>query len=103
MEEFKGTQGEWKLSEEITHSRQMVDLGEWNGCIDVWHHHGNSMTKQEAIANANLIAAAPELLSALNQAKLFIDECSMDFEFTDNQIEMVNKINSAINKALDIS
>ena len=63
--EFKGTQGEWKLSELKTFGRQMVDLGDFNGCIDVWYHSGESMTKEEAKANAQLIAAAPEMLEML--------------------------------------
>jgi hypothetical protein len=109
MKQFKGTQGEWKLSEEITHGRQMVDLGEWNGCVDVWHHYGNSITKQEAIANAELIAAAPELLNVL---QVFVDFPKEDLEgWIDEgtpvtmtvQSEDLYKALNAINKALGIN
>ena len=63
--EFKGTKGKWKLSTSITYGRQMVDLGEFKGSVDVWCHTGDSMTKEEAQANALLISKAPEMLEAL--------------------------------------
>jgi hypothetical protein len=63
--EFKGTKGKWKLSTVITYGRQMVDLGEFKGSVDVWYHSGDSMTKEEAQANALLMSKSPELLEAL--------------------------------------
>lgn len=65
--EFKGTKGKWRLSEVKTYGRQMVDLGDFKGFIDVWYHNGDTMTKQEATANAKLIASAPELLETLQK------------------------------------
>jgi hypothetical protein len=65
--EFKGTKGKWELSNNKTHGRQMIDLGEFKGSIDVWYHSGDSMTKEEAEANALLISKAPEMLEMLKK------------------------------------
>lgn len=70
--QFKGTKGEWKVSEIKTYGRQMVDLGDFKGSMDVWYHNGDSMTKEEAEANATLIAAAPEMLAELRKVRLDI-------------------------------
>jgi hypothetical protein len=93
--EFKGTKGEWKLSESKTFGRQMVDLGDFNGCIDVWYHNGESMTKEEAEANAKLIAAAPELLEALQESQKYLVELG-----TTESGMAYHKNMQAINKAL---
>jgi hypothetical protein len=63
--EFKGTKGKWEVSNKKTYGRQMVDLGEFKGSIDIWYHNGDSMTKEEAFFNAKLISCAPEMLEAL--------------------------------------
>ena len=100
MKEFKGTKGEWKLSETITFGRQMVDLGDFNGSIDVWYHNGESITKDEATANAKLIAAAPDLLKALLEVKEILKKEWPKQEWD----EFANKETSftkAINKALN--
>jgi|SRR5699024_1418227 len=62
---FKGTKGKWSLSKQNVCGRQMVDLGDFKGHIDVWHHNGDSMTAEEAKANAKLISKAPEMLEAM--------------------------------------
>ena len=100
--EFKGTQGDWKLSNRKTFGRQMVDLGDFNGCIDVWYHNGESMTKEEAQANAQLMAAAPELLKALiavtNELHNAI-ECLNGLESAKINTN-IKQADKAINKAL---
>jgi predicted RNA-binding protein Jag len=92
--EFKGTIGKWKSSELKTFGRQMVDLGDFNGCVDVWYHNGESMTKEEAEANAKLIAAAPKLLKALQ-------ELLYDMDMRDDWSYDVSEAEEAIYKALD--
>lgn len=54
------------------------------------------MTGEEVEANARLIAAAPDLLFALQQAKLIVDEYGFQYDAGHLIIEMVDK---AINKA----
>jgi roadblock/LC7 domain-containing protein len=97
--EFKGTIGKWKLSESKTFGRQMVDLGDFNGCIDVWYHNGESMTKEEAEANAKLIAAAPELLEALQNSLSALLSLTGNPK---NEWEEVKQAEEAINKALGL-
>lgn len=63
--EFKGTKGKWEVSKNNTFGRQMIDLGDFKGSIDVWYHNGDTITKQEAKANALLISKAPEMLEML--------------------------------------
>ena len=67
MKNFKGTTGEWKLSKSHTYGRQLVDLGELKGSIDIWYHSGDTMTKEEAVANGNLICSSKDLLLALQE------------------------------------
>ncbi len=66
--EFKGTKGEWKVSgdgiwkNEYNAKTITIDFIDINGvdCIDVYE--GANGSEEELIANAKLIAAAPELL-----------------------------------------
>lgn len=68
------TKGEWKLSSQITND--IVNKAEhkeetwFNFCIDLPDHLGAlqscNINEDEAIANAKLIAAAPDLLESLN-------------------------------------
>lgn len=71
MEEFKGTPGPWVAhddEESMATSVIMNDFGDILGVV------GTYMTStEEDYANAQLIAAAPELLEAL---QLIINDCS---------------------------
>jgi hypothetical protein len=98
MKEFKGTKGEWKLSSEKTFGRQMIDLGDFNGCIDVWHHSGESMTKEEALANCKLIVAAQDLLKLANFVYEVCDKRAMPIESEIAALKISAK--QAIEKAL---
>ena len=58
--EFKGTQGEWKVEQKLGYDCDVIyEGGEicWLGLSDV--------SDEEKLPNAQLIAAAPELLKAL--------------------------------------
>jgi hypothetical protein len=92
MSEFKGTKGKWKLSTIITYGRQMVDLGEFKGSVDVWCHSGDSMTKEEAQANALLISKAPEMLEMLKNI----------FEDYDYAIDNWQELEQIIKEATEI-
>ena len=59
--EFKGTKGEWKITG-TGEQRTMIN----GSSIDVWWNIGSSaVSEDEGKANAKLIAAAPDLLEAL--------------------------------------
>ena len=59
--EFKGTKGEWKITG-TSEQRTMIN----GSSIDVWWNIGSSaVSEDEGKANAKLIAAAPDLLEAL--------------------------------------
>ena len=94
MKEFKGTKGEWNLSEDINDNERVCIVSESNdNFIDVWSL--NLATEDEMRANAKLIAAAPELLKALQSAY----KCSGERNKLTKPVldEMLNAINKALN------
>jgi uncharacterized protein YabN with tetrapyrrole methylase and pyrophosphatase domain len=63
--EFKGTKGKWIVNDK---SLKKHSISVNNQTINVWYgltYNWNEITRKEAEANAKLIAAAPELLEAL--------------------------------------
>lgn len=99
MKEFKGTPGPWERG------------GGKNGGGDLFVYCNNSLgsavcdatshysvfDKNTRIANLNLIAAAPELLEALQQVKNEVGH------FLKHQCpELMSEIDYAINKALGV-
>lgn len=93
MKEFKGTKGEWKVSEEINGSERICIESESNdNFIDCWGL--NLTTEDEMISNAKLIASAPVLLKAL--IELHNDLESWKYIHDDTK----KLIKQAINKAL---
>ena len=84
--EFKGTKGEWKITG-TGENRIMIN----GSSIDVWWNLSScDVSEDEGKANAKLIAAAPDLLEALQGLLLN--------GHNDKQIEISQK---AINKALN--
>jgi hypothetical protein len=62
--EFKGTKGDWLLKQEKSYHSVTTQLG--RGMIKIWFSDNHIIkTSEEALANAKLIASAPELLEAL--------------------------------------
>ena len=100
MKEFKGTQGKWKLS--ISKRKRKAHISGW-----CWQNHtkiyiktqdieGNYTDSLEGMANAQLIATAPELLESLKE---------MVFLFNNENIDQQNakvKAILTINKALGL-
>ena len=95
MKEFKGTKGEWSVSQELGFE------------LDVIHENGDicwlalsEEPLQEKLANAKLIAAAPELLEALLEIKKILKKEWPKQEWDDFANEETS-FTKAINKALN--
>lgn len=70
MREFKGTKGEWKAERNNAFWEVKTEVQQDSGrlAVNVFHFNKYSNTDDEkAEANAKLIAAAPELLKALQE------------------------------------
>lgn len=94
MKEFKGTKGKW-LAEESPVTKGFWSVG--SGDTDITYL---TLNPDEVEANAKLIASAPELLEALILARaVILSKRDMD-GLSPKGSEILNKINSAINKAL---
>lgn len=94
MKEFKGTPGQWRVSEK---RGDLIDIRHENNepgamSLNLAHVVARHSWLKEAEANARLIAAAPELLEALqfiiNDCSRMIPKCAED------------KARAAINKAM---
>lgn len=104
MSEFKGTIGNWRYSSEhsqvttsekgiVEGSKKICDISEYNKSFE------------EFEANAKLIAAAPELLEALEEL-LHLHSCEQEGIASgqpsfDDWIKATEKGNEAIQKALN--
>ena len=98
--EFKGTKGNWHLQGEIPKKGKyeaeelMIDFSETEtNCVSVYCPKWSS--DSENLANAKLIAAAPDLLNELQRAK----ETLIQQGFTESSSTIIG-INKAIEKAL---
>ena len=50
--ETKHTKGEWFVQEkQPSVGSQFVSFGDFKGGVEVWAHHGDTSTMEEAIAN----------------------------------------------------
>ncbi|NDV46272.1 hypothetical protein D0T49_04360 [Paludibacter sp. 221] len=63
MKQFKGTQGEWESAAIDLADYKQVSIG--SGKKVICHLHIENEISEEVKSNAQLIAAAPELLEAL--------------------------------------
>jgi beta-galactosidase/beta-glucuronidase len=96
MKEFKGTKGEWSISRDINYNERICIESESNGnFIDCWSL--GFSTEDEMRANAKLIAAAPELLNAL---QILFKSTYPNYKTVDSSIHPANLALKAINKAI---
>lgn len=63
--ETKFTKGKYKVVDSEHKGITTVSLGDFNGSVEFWHHHGNSCTREEAEANANLFMSAPDMFNSI--------------------------------------
>ena len=104
MKEFKGTPGPWLTDRNNVHTGRIVTI---HGCTDndwveVWSTNWpDSEECQEA--NAQLIAAAPELLEALRQLSNHVQDCyhnDSGAKYWKDEFHPMNLTHMALNKAL---
>ncbi len=101
--EFKGTKGKWELDLKMFTQSSKFQIASWIGIrndgrnlAEVKGFHCK-IKNSECLKNAKLIAAAPELLEAL-QELVFVDSHPGDLGLAG--IDAMAKAQSAINKAL---
>ena len=97
MKEFKGTKGEWKITDDVyitPLSENFAIARAFTGSESI------STSKIERLANAKLIAAAPELLKALLEIKKILKKEWPKQEWDDFANEETS-FTKAINKALN--
>ena len=94
--EFKGTKGEWKITG-TSEQRTMIN----GSSIDVWWNLSSSnVSEDEGKANAKLIAAAPDLLKALQV--ILKHKNAINHYIDDNELyTAIEESEQAINKALN--
>lgn len=105
MKVFKGTPGKWEIDQSHP-TKSIIGIN----CIDpddyrnnMWMTLYNAKDVETQIANANLVAAAPELLTALND--LWIRSTNLFGELTIDEIEndeCLQKLSSSIQVAREV-
>jgi hypothetical protein len=109
MNKFKGTPGPWQVVDTYEDYNEDSGIIIWDGdeqasgpICDMGEM--GDMNYAEALANAHLIAAAPDLLEALVLATANLEALAME-RFGDhwlkcNSYELLEKAKAAMNKAL---
>lgn len=87
--EFKGTKGKWEVFKPNHIGCTNVSIGDNNGYVELWYHHFES--KQEAQANAQLIASAPEMFELLKMIHLSFGGGRV-ITFSDKDIEDIEQL-----------
>ena len=91
---MKHTKGEWGISKHYYGYKILID---GNKIADVWNKRESyAVTEEEALANAKLIASAPELLKALNLIQEYINKMGV---VSIAMTTIKNTANKAIKKA----
>lgn len=122
MSEFKGTKGKWELESEnptsfpyvllkndtrilsinvILSSRERIRNNYKDGTFD-FSDKGSISLSEENIANAKLIASAPEMLEMLKECKLQLEYLNEKFTETGTTNSLLSKIESLIKQATEL-
>ena len=96
MEEFKGTRGKWEVVVGDDNAPDVIsDIG-----VEVAFTPTYNGDKTEQRHNAKLIAAAPELLTALQQLLEIYDDNSGKVWTTSSKRRALDNARAAVNNAL---
>lgn len=77
---FKGTPGPWKMEySEVRGTPCVVSLSTWI-CGELQADNGSAIDDDESVANAHLIAAAPDLLEALQGVLRVANRKTVEFD-----------------------
>ena len=69
------------------------DVGAWIACVNFEH-----VDEEQAVADAHLIAAAPEMLEALKRLRAVATQ-SLDIDLIDGGLDALAEVDAAIAKA----
>ena len=89
MNSQKHTPGPWEVGC-LDHAGQRIVRGEHIEICTCWHHSVGSIEK-EMEANARLIAAAPDMLRALETLVAFFDTTGLSTEFLTSARAAISK------------
>ena len=94
--EFKGTKGDWSINKRLSNNLETeISCGKLR-IAEAKHYNGsmfNDPSQEEGLANAKLIAAAPDLLEVCIGLQEVLYTISMPSQ-------IMNDLEKAINKAL---
>lgn len=97
MSEFKGTKGCWSFDKE---DFSVTTKGDYKSPTEICHVMDNNPYEgifEEDVANGHLIAAAPELLEALQSSRWYVKQAG---QLSSDAFALLDSIDAAIAKAL---
>lgn len=99
MSEQRFTSGPWAVDAMVGYETALgVGVEGGNTALAVLTRDSNGDAETQ-LANAHLIAAAPDLLEAAQLALKYFDECVMSCDEPDEDVEEAAKLRAAIKKA----